>query len=59
MAELAQQEKSTWTRADLVKYLGRVLPRASQVLSHRNARSVAPAGRRQSTRRTARTTRVL
>ena len=24
---LAQQEKSTWTRADLVKYLGRVLPR--------------------------------
>ena len=25
---LAQQEKSTWTRADLVKYLGRVLPRS-------------------------------
>ena len=24
---LAQQEKSSWTRADLVKYLGRVLPR--------------------------------
>ena len=24
---LAQQEKSTWTRADLIKYLGRVLPR--------------------------------
>jgi conjugative relaxase-like TrwC/TraI family protein len=24
---LAQQEKSTWTRADLVKYLGRLLPR--------------------------------
>jgi AAA domain len=24
---LAQQEKSAWTRADLVKYLGRVLPR--------------------------------
>jgi conjugative relaxase-like TrwC/TraI family protein len=24
---LAQQEKSTWTRADVVKYLGRVLPR--------------------------------
>ena len=24
---LAQQEKSTWTRADLVKYLGRVMPR--------------------------------
>jgi len=23
---LAQQEKSAWTRADLVKYLGRVLP---------------------------------
>src|SRR5215472_4963778 len=25
---LAQQEKSTWTRADLLKYLGRVLPRS-------------------------------
>lgn len=25
---LAQQEESTWTRADLIKYLGRVLPRA-------------------------------
>jgi conjugative relaxase-like TrwC/TraI family protein len=25
---LAQQEKSTWTRADLIKYLGRVLPRS-------------------------------
>ena len=25
---LAQQEKSTWRRADLVKYLGRVLPRS-------------------------------
>ena len=24
---MAQQEKSTWTRADLIKYLGRVLPR--------------------------------
>jgi hypothetical protein len=24
---LTQQEKSTWTRADLIKYLGRVLPR--------------------------------
>src|SRR5262249_5861556 len=24
---LAQQDKSTWTRADVVKYLGRVLPR--------------------------------
>jgi hypothetical protein len=24
---LAQQEKSTWTRADLIKYLGRMLPR--------------------------------
>ena len=23
---LAQQDKSTWTRADLIKYLGRVLP---------------------------------
>src|SRR5207248_1659237 len=27
---LAQQDKSTWTRADLVKYLGRVLPRADR-----------------------------
>jgi hypothetical protein len=27
---LAQQEKSTWTRADLVKYLGRVLPRSGR-----------------------------
>jgi len=26
----AQQEKSTWTRADLVKYLGRVLPRTGR-----------------------------
>ena len=25
---LAQQEKSTWTRADVLKYLGRVLPRS-------------------------------
>jgi len=25
---LAQREKSTWTRADLIKYLGRVLPRS-------------------------------
>jgi len=25
---LAQQEKSAWTRADLIKYLGRVLPRS-------------------------------
>ena len=24
---LAQQEKSAWTRADVIKYLGRVLPR--------------------------------
>ena len=24
---LAQQEKSTWTRADVIKYLGRVMPR--------------------------------
>jgi hypothetical protein len=29
-AALAQQEKSTWTRADLIKYLGRVLPRTGQ-----------------------------
>jgi conjugative relaxase-like TrwC/TraI family protein len=27
---LAQQEKSTWTRADVLKYLGRVLPRAGR-----------------------------
>ena len=27
---LAQQEKSAWTRADLVKHLGRVLPRAGR-----------------------------
>jgi hypothetical protein len=27
---LAQREKSTWTRADLVKYLGRVLPRTGR-----------------------------
>src|SRR6202042_3843204 len=27
---LAQQEKPAWTRADLVKHLGRVLPRAAR-----------------------------
>ena len=27
---LAQQDKSTWTRADLVKFLGRVLPRTGR-----------------------------
>jgi hypothetical protein len=27
---LAQQEKSTWTRADLIKYLGRVMPRTGR-----------------------------
>ena len=27
---LAQQEKSAWTRADVIKYLGRVLPRSGQ-----------------------------
>jgi conjugative relaxase-like TrwC/TraI family protein len=27
---LAQQEKSTWTRADLIKYLGRVRPRSGR-----------------------------
>jgi hypothetical protein len=26
----AQQEKSTWTRANLIKYLGRVLPRTGR-----------------------------
>ena len=30
---LAQQEKSTWTRADLIKYLGRVLPRSGMALA--------------------------
>ena len=25
---LAQQEKSTWNRADVIKYLGRLLPRS-------------------------------
>jgi hypothetical protein len=28
---LAQQEKSTWTRADVIKYLGRVLPGTGRV----------------------------
>jgi len=27
---LAQQDKSTWTRADLIKYLGQVLPRSGK-----------------------------
>ena len=27
---LAQQDKSAWTRADVIKYLGRVLPRSGQ-----------------------------
>ena len=27
---LAQQEKSSWTRADVIKYLGRVLPRSGR-----------------------------
>jgi hypothetical protein len=27
---LARQEKSTWTRADVIKYLGRVLPRSGR-----------------------------
>src|SRR5207248_4994685 len=27
---LAQQEKSAWTRADVIKYLGRVLPRTGR-----------------------------
>ena len=27
---LAQQDKSTWTRADVIKYLGRVLPRSGR-----------------------------
>ena len=30
---LAQQEKSTWTRADVIKYLGRVLPRSGMDLA--------------------------
>ena len=28
--DLSQQEKSAWTRADLIKYLGRVLPRTGR-----------------------------
>ena len=30
---LAQQEKGTWTRADVIKYLGRVLPRSGMDLA--------------------------
>jgi conjugative relaxase-like TrwC/TraI family protein len=30
---LAQQDKSTWTRADVIKYLGRVLPRTGRDLA--------------------------
>jgi transposase len=30
---LAQQEKSAWTRADVIKYLGRVLPRTGRNLA--------------------------
>ena len=37
---LAQQEKSTWTRADVIKYLGRVLPRTGLD----PAAAAAPAG---------------
>ena len=42
---LAQQEKSTWTRADLVKYLGRVLPRAGRDPAEAAALLEDPAGR--------------
>ena len=44
---LAQQEKSSWTRADVIKYLGRVLPRsdldpaaAAALLEHLAARAL-------------------
>jgi hypothetical protein len=36
---LAQQEKATWTRADLVKYLGRLLPRQGRDPAQATARS--------------------
>ena len=41
---LAQQEKSTWTRADVIKYLGRVLPRSGHGASRgrRAARTASP-----------------
>ena len=35
---LAQREKSTWTRADLIKYLGRVLPRSGMASAMAAAR---------------------
>jgi hypothetical protein len=45
---LAQQDKSTWTRADVIKYLGRVLPRtgrdpaaAAALLEHLADRALA------------------
>ena len=42
---LAQQEKSTWTRADVIKYLGRVLPRSGQDAATAAALLEALAGR--------------
>ena len=43
---LAQQEKSTWTRADLIKYLGRVLPRSGMAPARPPPCSkISPTGR--------------
>ena len=42
---LAQQDKSTWTRADVIKYLGRVLPRSGQDPAAAAALLEALAGR--------------
>jgi hypothetical protein len=44
---LAQQEKSTWTRADVVKYLGCALPALLAALAAKavmSSRSVGPRG---------------
>ena len=41
---LAQQEKSTWTRADLIKYLGRVLPRSGLDAGRRRGAAGRPRG---------------
>ena len=56
---LAQRDKSTWTRADVIKYLGRVLPRAgrepggTRTRAARADRSIPRAGRPRHTRPTA------
>jgi hypothetical protein len=41
---LAQQEKSTWTRADVVKYLGCALPALLAAKAVMSSRSVGPRG---------------